>query len=203
MGKHEVDIEMKIFSIGADLYRVAYPTVLFPKRCIVCGKIDAPVFQQTVTHNKLMSRKINGAVRTEKKLPISLKLNVPICSEEKQNIEKSSKRMFVGLAIMAALGVVLSIVLFSKDIFLASKTDLTPVLGFCIGGLLVGAAFMAIFDFAANLAKRPKVFFNKPYSIEILDNNISPSVRLHIMIRNDEVFSEFKKLNQNVITNYY
>jgi hypothetical protein len=196
MGKNEMDIAIKIGSMGLDLFQIKYPQISFPRKCVVCGKEAFGMHTQTVQYNKVLSSTSNGVVRTKKTLPIEMKLEIPVCEEEQRNIEKAAKRVRVVMPGMAAIGAILSLVLFSKDIFKPNTTDLTPILVMVIGGLLLGWAGMKLIDLICQGLKKPRLFYNRPYAFEILDSYMQPAARLHVRIDNESIFSEFKELNK-------
>jgi hypothetical protein len=192
-------------------YYIKYPSIIFPNKCIGCGKpweiadeldlftVKTVAWDRTVSQDRF------------KTVGINMKVTVPLCADHKAYMEdhktrlkQEQKSLYISIVATALLGMlVLNAIFFgffdnSKNV--GGTIFISVLFGAPLGVFVFWPVWYAFPALIRAIQKKKPYFYKDPYiapyTIEFMKDENYVSMRLMIGIENEQIWNEFKTLNQ-------
>jgi hypothetical protein len=192
-------------------YYIKYPSIVFPNKCIGCGKpretadeldlfaVKTVAWSRTISEDRL------------KTVGVNMKFTVPLCAGHKAYMEnhktrmkQEQKQLYLSVLVTALLGALIFNAVFFGFFDNAQRVGgvifLSVLFGAPLGILFFWPVWYAFPALIRAIQRRKPYFYKDPYTalytIQFQNDENSVSMRLMIGIGNEQIRNEFKTLNR-------
>jgi hypothetical protein len=194
-----------------NMYYINYPSIIFPNKCIGCGKPRETAEELDLFTTKTVDWSRTISQDRLKTVGINMKFAVPLCADHKKYMEDHKARMkqeqkslFISIGLSALLGMLVFCAIFfgffdnSKNV--GGTIFLSVLFGAPLGVLVFWPLWYTSWALIRLIQKKKPYFYKDPfiapYTFEFMKDENYVSMRLMIGIENEQIWNEFKTINQ-------